>query len=146
MPVTFGAVGDIISVSLLVKEILLALNDSKGSSAQYQEIIRELYILDRALLEIDQLCRQHESTPELTALSQTAKKAVSDCRNSVKPFLDRIAKYKHSLCEGSKANAMSRATRKVQFAVVEKDDLARFRAEISAHSLSLNMLLNTASV
>lgn len=58
MPITFGSVGDIISVSLLVKDILVALDDSRGSSAEYQGIIRELYILDRALLEIGQLSRE----------------------------------------------------------------------------------------
>lgn len=146
MPITFGSVGDIISVSLLVKDVLVSLNDSKGSSAEYQEIVRELYILDRALLEIEQLSRQHASTPELMALCQTAGKAVSQCQNSVKTFLDRIAKYGRCLSENSKASSMSRASRKVQFAVMEGKDLSRFRAEIAAHSLSLNMLLTTASV
>jgi hypothetical protein len=146
MPITFGSVGDIISVSLLVKDVLVALSESRGSSVEYQEIIRELYILDRALLEIEQLSRQYASTLELTALCQTAAKAVSECRNSVKTFLDRTAKYHRSLSDRSKANALSKATRTVQFAVVERNELSRFRAEISAHSLSLNMLLTTASV
>ncbi|EAT78354.1 hypothetical protein SNOG_14117 [Parastagonospora nodorum SN15] len=83
MPVTFGSVGDIISVCLLVKDLVDALDKARGSKAEYQSLIRELWILDRSLLEIDLLARTHGggATPELEALCETAKKAVDRCRN-----------------------------------------------------------------
>lgn len=67
MPVTFGSVGDIISVCLLVKDLVEALDKARGSKAEYQSAIRELWILDRALLEIELFTKAHEnaSTPEL---------------------------------------------------------------------------------
>ncbi|KAH7085738.1 hypothetical protein BKA63DRAFT_402029 [Paraphoma chrysanthemicola] len=82
MPVTFGAVGDIISVCLLVKDLVDALDKTRGSKAEYQSLIRELWILDRSLLEIDLLARTHGGggTPELEALCNTATKAVDRCR------------------------------------------------------------------
>lgn len=42
MPITFGSVGDVISVCLLIKDLVKTLDDSRGSSAEYQEVIREL--------------------------------------------------------------------------------------------------------
>jgi hypothetical protein len=42
MPITFGSVGDIISISLLVKDAMKALDDSRGSGGEYQGVIREL--------------------------------------------------------------------------------------------------------
>jgi hypothetical protein len=42
MPITFGAVGDIIFVCLLVKDLVEALDKSRGSKAEYQSAIREL--------------------------------------------------------------------------------------------------------
>ncbi|KAF2121392.1 hypothetical protein BDV96DRAFT_564178 [Lophiotrema nucula] len=145
MPITFGSVGDIISVSLLVKNILDALDDSRGSSSEYGQVIRELWILDRALIEVVQLCTQHEATPELMALCQTARKAVKDCHTCVEPFVDKIRKYR-SLSKASRSNVIGRATRKIEWAITEKENLNRFRAEISAHSASINMLLLTANV
>ncbi|KAF1974790.1 hypothetical protein BU23DRAFT_460501 [Bimuria novae-zelandiae CBS 107.79] len=73
MPITFGAVGDIISVCLLVKDLVDALDEARGSKAEYQSVIRELWILDRALLEIDLLSRTHGNgaTPELRSLCET---------------------------------------------------------------------------
>lgn len=78
MPITFGAVGDIISVCLLVKDLVEALDKARGDKAEYQSAIREFWLLDRALLEIDLLSRAHSdrSTPELLGLYATAKQAV----------------------------------------------------------------------
>ena len=42
MPVTFGAVGDIISVCLLLKDLVEMLDQARGSKAEYQSVIREL--------------------------------------------------------------------------------------------------------
>jgi hypothetical protein len=42
MPLTFGAVGDIISVCLLVKDLVEVLDKARGSKAEYQAAIREL--------------------------------------------------------------------------------------------------------
>ena len=39
---TFGSVGDIISICLIVKDLVAALNDSAGSTVEYREVIREL--------------------------------------------------------------------------------------------------------
>ncbi|KAH7095385.1 hypothetical protein FB567DRAFT_556608 [Paraphoma chrysanthemicola] len=92
MPVTFGAVGDIISVCLLVKDLVDALDKTRGSKAEYQSLIRELWILDRSLLEIDLLARTHGGggTPELEALCNTATKAVHRCRELVSDFSSRV--------------------------------------------------------
>src|SRR5688500_750405 len=117
MPLTLGSVGDIISLVLLVNRVLMALNDGRGSSAEYQEITRELIILDRVLLEVEQLAREHASTPELAALLQTAQECVANCQTSLKLFLERFEKYEGSLGDSSNMNSLVKIVRKVQFAV-----------------------------
>ena len=52
MPITFGSVGDIVSLCLLIKDLVKSLDNSRGSSAEYQAVIRELCSLDHALLEV----------------------------------------------------------------------------------------------
>ena len=68
MPVTFGSVGDIIAVCVLVKDCVDALSETKGAAASYQAVIRELFILEKALLEFDVLSRTNTSTAEVVAL------------------------------------------------------------------------------
>ena len=77
MPVTFGSVGDIISVCLVIKDLIKVLDDSRGSSSEYQAVIRELWSLDRALLEVELLSRSYERTFELNALGQVARQRIA---------------------------------------------------------------------
>src|SRR2546423_9092228 len=86
MPITFGSVGDIISICLIVKDLVDTLNKSRGSSAEYSEVIRELWVLDRALLEVELLSRTHSATVELNALCETARQTVDKCRLTVEAF------------------------------------------------------------
>jgi hypothetical protein len=39
---TFGSVGDIIAVVGIIKDLIVTLDDSRGSSADYQRITHEL--------------------------------------------------------------------------------------------------------
>ncbi|OCL03034.1 hypothetical protein AOQ84DRAFT_392540 [Glonium stellatum] len=146
MPITFGSVGDIISVCLLVKDLVDVLDKSKGSSAEYHAIIRELWLLDRALLEIEKLSRTHSQTVELNALRETARRTVENCRISIENFTKQTKKYESTLSEKNSSNAFTKTVMKVRWRVSEKDEIARFRAEVAAHTSSMNMLLATANV
>ncbi|KAJ4305461.1 hypothetical protein N0V90_000992 [Kalmusia sp. IMI 367209] len=148
MPISFGAVGDIISVCLLVKDLVDALDEARGSKAEYRSVVRELWILDRALLEIDLLARTHGngSTPELRGLCETAQRAATKCKSLVAEFLERIKKYKASFDDGHKPGMLRKTVMGVRWRVGEKEALERFRVEIAGTSSSLQMLLATANV
>lgn len=146
MPITFGSVGDIISVSLLVKDLLLALDSSKGSSTGYQAVVSELNVLDKALLQVAQLANKHAPTPELHALWETAKHSVDKCRIAVDSFTKRIDKYRNSLREGGSYSSIKDAARKIQWQMCQKDEVTRFRVEIAGYTDSITMLVATANV
>jgi len=148
MPVTFGSVGDIISVCLLVKDLVDTLDKARGSQAEYQSLIRELWILDRSLLEVDLLTRIHGggATPELEALCETARRAVDRCRELLSEFSTRVQKYQKSLGENQMPGFVKATAMKVRWRIGEKDTVNKFRVEIAGTSASLQMLLATASV
>ena len=146
MPITFGSVGDIISVCLVIKDLIKVLDDSRGSSNEYQAVIRELWSLDRAVLEVELLSRSCERTLELNALGQLARQSALQCKDCVEDFLARIAKYEQSLRAGGSSNSVRDAAKKLQWRFTETGDLVKFRAQLSAHTASINMLLITASV
>jgi hypothetical protein len=148
MPVTFGSVGDIISICLLVKDLVEALDKSRGSKAEYKSLIRELWILDRSLLEIELLARIHGggATPELEALWKTARKAVDHCKELVSAFSTRVQKYQKSLGQNETPTFIKATAMKVRWCIGEKDAVDKFRVEIAATSASFQMLLATASV
>ena len=146
MPVTFGAVGDIISVCILTKDLVACLDECRGSSAEYQAVIRELWILERALLEVEKLSRSCDQTVELNALAVTVSGAVDQCKTLITGFQKRIEKYRNPLKADSSEGLIRKTVTKIRWHVSEKEDLARFRAKIGAHSSSINMLLLVVNV
>lgn len=146
MPITFGSVGDIISICLIIKDLVDVLKKSKDSSREFSEANAELWVLERALLEVDLLSRTCNDTAELVALCETAWRTVEKCRASMESFLTRIKKYGPSLGEGGSGSILQDASMKFRWQMSHKDELARFRAEVCAHSSSINMLLLIASV
>jgi hypothetical protein len=148
MPVTFGAVGDIISVVLLVKDLVAALDEARGSKAEYQAVVRELWLLDRTLLEIDLLTRRHGNgaTPELRGLCETAKRAVSRCQDRVSTYSKRIQKYENTFDQGHNTNRLKKVGKAIGWRFREKEALEQFRAEIVGTTSSLQMLIITANM
>lgn len=147
MPVPFGfSIGDCISVCILIKDIIRALDTSCGSSAEFQEVIRELWALDRALLEVVNLAQSFETTVELNALSHAARRTAEQCKSCIERFLGRIKEYEGALREGGSGNKLKDVKGKVSWALCGGEQLAKFRAEINGHSSAINMLLITASV
>jgi hypothetical protein len=150
MPITFGAVGDIISVCVLVKDCAEALSDTNGSTAQYRAVVRELSILEKALLEVAVLSRTYATTPELVSLFANAKKTIDRCRTSLESFRAKVHPYARRLGESCNDNALQKAwngsARKLLWQVRMKDEVARFRAEVVAYSVSIDQILAAATM
>ena len=143
---TFGSVGDIISVCIIIKHLIKALDDSRGSSVEYQEVIGELSALNRVLLEVELLWTTCGSTNELNAVRETVHCQADQCRKSIEAFLKKAKKYEPYLLDGGSGSFVRDATMKAGWQFAHADDLTKFRAEINAHCSAINMLLLTASV
>jgi len=50
--ITFGLVGDIISVGEIAWSIAKALNGSRGSAKEYQNLVKELQLFNKALIQV----------------------------------------------------------------------------------------------
>jgi len=147
MPVPFGfSIGDVIATSILIKDVLKALDDTYGAAAEYQELCRELLALDRALLEVESLSRSCDISIEPNALSHTVLRVADQCKECIEDFLKKIKGYEKSLRNGGSGNKLCDMERKVRWALIQKGELARFRTEINGHSSTINMLLITSSM
>ena len=145
MPLTLG-VGDIIAVSILIKDLVKCLDETYGSPSEYKAVTRELWSLDRALLEVEVLLRDCKQSLELNSLWNTANRCAEQCRKCILDFQKTIERYKRPLQQGGTGNVFRDSTAKVRWRICQKDDLAKFRAEITAHRSSMNILLATAGM
>lgn len=138
----FGAVGDFIAVSLLIKDIISSLDDCRGSAKQYQELVHSLRILDDALREVDQVLRdpQRMRANKTTGICSAALDSVRQINELLKSFNSKLQKYRSSLRDCGSGNPLKDATRKVQFMLGEKE-FERVKDEITRHTITLKMLL-----
>ena len=145
MPLTLG-VGDIIAVSILIKNLIKCLNETCGSPSEYKAITRELWSLDCALLEVELLLRDCKQSLQFNSLWDTANRCAEQCRKCILDFQKTIERYKNPLQQGGTGNVFRDSTAKVRWRISQKDELTKFRAEITAHRSSMNLLLATAGM
>jgi hypothetical protein len=147
MPVTFGAVGDIISVGLLVKDLLATLDEARGSKAEYRAAVQAIKTLNDTITIVNQrVIQQGLTTPELHILCEASRQAVARCSSLGDAFLARIRRYQTTFDGNFRANKLREVTMAVRWRIGEKEALVQFHAEILGASLSLQTLLATANL
>ncbi|KAL1635630.1 hypothetical protein SLS56_001683 [Neofusicoccum ribis] len=130
---SFGwSVGDVVAASKLISEVINSLKEAGGASSAYQELIRELENLDRALKQVDQLQGIEADGIKCAALS---------CRFIITDFLRSIEKYGKTLAVGSTSAKVAGTARKAQWQTVQKSEVKKLREYVVAHVGTINMML-----
>ena len=147
MSAGFGfSVGDLVLGLKLIKQSIDALQDTKGSSADYQALTHEIDSLKDALEAVEDLQLEQrlglKSKPCLAIYD-----AVARCWHCIESFLATISKYQPWLRNDPASGSAWKANlKKIQWALCEKNDVNRFRARLERHSSSISMLLVTLQV
>ncbi|KAK8068800.1 hypothetical protein PG994_005416 [Apiospora phragmitis] len=123
---TFGAFGDFISLSIMVKDIVHAIGDTHGAAADYRSLACELETTDAALKQARRL----------------SKNTIDSCQADLVLFTTQLRKYKASLGDGN-GNILKRTSMKVMW-LTEKDDINKFRVKLigkAGQIILMNMLM-----
>jgi hypothetical protein len=147
MPVTCGSVGDIIAVGLLIKDLVTALNESRGSQAEYKQLVDKLSLLQDVLARIDALCNTAGATTgrrsEVEDLHNDTLRIAQECRKCIESFSLTLKKYGKTLgsSAGRKKGEMIMTSMASLQWLGEKKDVVKFHAEIARQTTSLIMML-----
>lgn len=140
MAVAFGfSTGDFINGINLVKNIINALTESRGSSKEYLEIIRELRGLEVALLLVKSQYNNTAHEQQRSAL----REAVKNCEACIDTFLVSLQEYHPHLRVGGSTNQWKDAVHKIKWHICKTDGLNSFRLQIASHVQNLEMLIAT---
>jgi hypothetical protein len=135
---SFGfSVGDFLTVGQLICDITKSLRDTGGAKSEYQELIRELETLKKALEHIDTLQLGCEPRATLDSI----KYAALSCRQPLEGFLNKIRKYGRSLDIRSKRNIIKSAPDKLKWTFGHKEEIKKLQNYLSLHVGVINMLL-----
>lgn len=143
---TFGAVGDIIAVCQLIKDIVSALDDCRGSSKKYRDLIHSLGVLNDALREVHHVF----SHPPRASINQqrlcaAGLSSIKQVQESLQSFNDKLGKFRSSLGPRGSGNCLKDAARKIQFKLDDKD-IEGVKGEITGYTVALRMLLETLTM
>jgi hypothetical protein len=143
MSVGFGfSAGDFIAAIELVGTVVGALSPSSTASLEYQELISQLLSLKTALIQVKRLEFEESQYAEVIALRQAA----AQCHRTIDGFLKKIEKYQPSLSGCGKGSRVRDTWMKVKWAVCRKEDVARFKTDLVAHTESIQLLLMTVQM
>ena len=91
--ITFGSVGDIISICQVIVKTVSALSESRGSAVEYQGLINELWSLAQALESLKSLLDDETQLRHRGRL----RLALQNCRECLERELGSLRKFSTSL-------------------------------------------------
>ncbi|KAK8052713.1 hypothetical protein PG996_012014 [Apiospora saccharicola] len=136
---TFGSFGDFISLSILIKDIVIAVGDTHGSAADYRSLSAALDNMDAMLNQAHLLCNTHSTNSNIQTLQGIANHAIDSCRADLTLFLTCLRDYKSSLGDGH-GNIFKKTSRKLLW-LFKKGEIDTFHVKLIGHSASLNMMM-----
>ncbi|KAI1873183.1 uncharacterized protein JN550_003436 [Neoarthrinium moseri] len=141
---TFGSFGDFVSLSIIIKEFVVALDDARGSTSEYRALVKDLNVLDHTLLQIYQVCQVNLGVPELQQCKDAAFTSVEACRWEIDAFKQHVQKYDESLGKDS-GSSLRTSVAKIQWRLQGKE-LEKFRVKTANHRSNMDVILSTASI
>ncbi|KAF2492168.1 hypothetical protein BU16DRAFT_564630 [Lophium mytilinum] len=146
MPITFGAVGDIISLCQILRDLLETLDESRGSARDYQKAVDDIRNLQRLLSTLKDLTATCDNSSGYIALGQTARLKAQDCYDLIVAFHDKIEKYSKHLGKSriDGGNAVREAFWKLHWRNSHMDCVEQFRTDIRDRTQSITVLLVSA--
>jgi hypothetical protein len=133
---TFGSFGDIITICQLVYKTVEALDDARGSAADYQALAKRLQNLEEVIAKIGKLSLAQRKLVDVTALDNT----LANCKQCLDKFQQKISPFRRALLQKGARKIIGDVFRKIQW-TSEKDDVNRFHIEIGMYIAMLQALL-----
>lgn len=146
MPVGIGGIGDIFAIIGVVRELISALDGSRGSDKEYQEVQRELDGLEKGLSAYYQLVQARSDDPALDAIFKSSRTTAEDCKRCIEAFSGQTIKFDRSLREDGSGNVVRDMGKKLQWQFSKKEEVMRFRSALGPHISSLKMQLLAATM
>jgi len=142
---TFGfSVGDFIACLNLIREVAQALNDSKGSSSEYQSLFQTLASLQQTLAYVEQIYLQWDTPAASSAYGKPATAMINGivferqkCKQLMESFLKSSQPYTDAFVK-ERGRAIVRNWRKVTW-LFQREEVNKFEKELQRHLQALRI-------
>ncbi|CVK98806.1 uncharacterized protein FMAN_08427 [Fusarium mangiferae] len=139
MEVTFGAVGDFISIGVLIKDFIELLDDSRGSAWEYNSLKQQLTFLRLNLDLAKRSYDEYYKAPQFQDIRNTLESVVDEAERRLEDIAVKVQKYTSTLSQGSTERRIKRVTRKVQWSL-EKKETEKFLLDLNRYTSIIQSL------
>ncbi|KAF5980763.1 vegetative cell wall gp1 [Fusarium coicis] len=139
MEVTFGAVGDFISIGVLIKDFIELLDDSRGSAWEYNSLKQQLTFLRLNLDLSKRSYDEYYKAPQFQDIRNTLESVVDEAERRLEDIAVKVQKYTTTLSEGSAERRIKKVARKVQWSL-EKKETEKFLLDLHRYTSIIQSL------
>lgn len=139
MEVTFGAVGDFISIGVLIKDFIELLDDSRGSVWEYNSLKQQLIFLRLNLDLAKRSYDEHYNAPQFQDIRTTLESVVDEAERRLEGIAVKVQKYTSTLSKDSTERRIKRLARKVQWSL-EKKETEKFLLDLNRYTSIIQSL------
>ncbi|KFA76956.1 hypothetical protein S40288_05209 [Stachybotrys chartarum IBT 40288] len=132
MEVTFGAVGDFISIAVLIKGLIELLDDSRGSAWEYRSLREQLCLLKQNLDRARDQYNELRGVAEFGDVCDALEKVIDEAERRLEGIAVMVKKYTSTLAENSAKRTIRKVARKVQWSL-EKKETDKFLIDLNRY-------------
>jgi hypothetical protein len=135
---SFGvSVGDIMTMFKLVADINSCLQNSGGARAEYQELVHQLEVLQKALTYIESNAHRRSHSE----LVEQIRYAIWNCQKPLQQFFERTKRYEKWLGGIGRLKRAKATVAKLQWTFSARKEVEYLLQSIQGHVQVLNILL-----
>ncbi|KAF5533466.1 vegetative cell wall gp1 [Fusarium napiforme] len=139
MEVTFGAVGDFISIGVLIKDFIELLDDSRGSAWEYNSLKQQLTFLRLNLDLAKRSYDEYYKAPQFHDIRNTLESVVDEAERRLEDIAVKVQRYTSTLSQGSTVRRIKKVARKVQWSL-EKKETEKFLLDLHRYTSIIQSL------
>lgn len=142
MSFSFGSFGDILGIAQLAFILAKTLSDTRGSSAEYQELVTELHSLSSTLEILNRvLSVRAPSRPLQISVEIEMKTALKKCQILLSDFGKRIEGYEHCLKKGGSGSKLRDILRQIRWGIVKKAEVVDLKNKLMEQKAMIGMMI-----
>ncbi|ETS76323.1 hypothetical protein PFICI_11710 [Pestalotiopsis fici W106-1] len=142
MTVPFGfSVGDFVAAIELVGTVIDAVQASGQTSQRFRDLIRLLFSLETALIQVKDIQLHESMYAEHTALARTAL----ECQRTIDDFWATARNYQPHITRPSTLKARE-TWMKIKWALCKQNDIDRLKIDLLGHTQALNIIMSAVKL
>lgn len=135
---TFGSFGDFVTLVSLVKELIQVLDDCRGSSKDYRDVVSTLRIQLVALNRVGELYGAAPRDGRETAIQSNVHQVLQQIRQCIDEFLNKLSGFAPSLANSGSRKRPFDLIRKIEWRI-ERKEIDVFEKRVAAYNDVLHM-------